>query len=187
MLILASKSPRRRELLDLAGLTYTCIPSDVDETVPEGMAPEDMPEYLAAKKAEAVLAGHPGDTVLGSDTLVILDGEVMGKPATQQEARDMLNSLSGRVHYVYTGVAILSAQRRCTFTTCTKVEFYPLTEEEIEDYICSGEPMDKAGAYGIQGRGSLLVKRIQGDYYTVVGLPIAEVVRHLREQKEDMA
>lgn len=180
MLILASKSPRRRELLDLAGLTYDCIPSQADETIPEGMAAEEVPEYLAVKKAEEVWEKHPQDVVLGSDTLVLMDGEPLGKPHTAEEAREMLHFLSGKAHYVYTGVAILSKDKKAAFTTVTKVEFYNLTEEEIEEYIATGEPMDKAGAYGIQGKGSLLVKRIAGDYYTVVGLPIAEVVRHLR-------
>ncbi|MBO6163760.1 MAG: septum formation inhibitor Maf [Lachnospiraceae bacterium] len=179
MLILASQSPRRMELLDLAGLKYICIPSDADETVPAELAAEDTPEYLAVRKADAVLAEHPEDVVLGADTLVVMDGKPLGKPANEAEARDMLRRLSGREHYVYTGVAILSKDRRSVFTSVTKVEFFPLSDREIDAYIATGEPMDKAGAYGIQGRGALLVKRIRGDYFTVVGLPVAEVVRHL--------
>lgn len=179
MLILASKSPRRRELLDLAGLEYICIPSDADENVPEDLVPAQVPEYLAVKKADAVLAAHPEDMVLGSDTLVVCDGQIMGKPENEQDAFRMLRQLSGKAHQVYTGVAILSAGKRDSFTTVTDVEFYPLTDEEIWAYIHTGEPMDKAGAYGIQGKGSLLVKGIRGDYFTVVGLPVAEVARHL--------
>ena len=179
MLILASQSPRRRELLELAGLTFECIPARGEESVPEGMSAEEEPEFLALQKASEVFAAHPEDVVIGSDTLVVLDGKPLGKPHTEQEAFEMLAHLSGREHYVYTGVAILSPGERVSFTTVTKVELYALTEEEIWDYIRTGEPMDKAGAYGIQGRGALLIRRIHGDYYTVMGLPIAEVVRHL--------
>ena len=179
MLILASQSPRRKELLELAGLTFTCLPSRGEEIVPEGMPAAEEPEYLAGKKAEEIFAAHPEDVVIGSDTLVLLDGKPLGKPHSEEEAFAMLRALSGREHEVCTGVAILSPQGRESFTSVTKVEFYPLSDEEIRAYIRTGEPMDKAGAYGIQGKGSLLIRRIDGDYYTVVGLPLAEVVRRL--------
>ena len=179
MLILASQSPRRRELLTMAGLSFECIPARGEETVPEGMAACLEPEYLAVKKAEEVFASHPRDVVIGSDTLVLLDGKPMGKPHSEEEAFAMLSALSGRVHEVATGVAILSPGRKDCFTSTTKVEFYPLTEKEIWDYIHTGEPMDKAGAYGIQGKGARLIRKIDGDYYTVVGLPLAEVLRRL--------
>ncbi|MDD6212464.1 MAG: Maf family protein [Clostridiales bacterium] len=179
MLFLASQSPRRKELLDLAGLKYICEPANVDELVPDELAVEKIPEYLAKKKAAKVLSDHPHDVVLGADTIVVWNGEVLGKPQSDYEAFEMLRKLSGSVHHVYTGVAILSEENPIAFTTVTEVEFYQLTDREIRDYIATGEPMDKAGAYGIQGKGALLVKRIQGDYYTVVGLPIGEVVRHL--------
>ncbi len=185
MLILASGSPRRKELLDLTGRAYRCIPSEAEEGVPEGTEPQDVPELLAVKKAEAVLASHPDDIVIGADTLVELDGQILGKPSTPPEAVEMLRRLSGNTHMVYTGVAILSAARREHFTTVTKVEFYSLTEEEIQDYVATGEPMDKAGGYGIQGKGALLVKRIHGDFYTVMGLPIGEVERHLRRFEQE--
>ena len=184
MLILASGSPRRKELLEMVGRPYQCEPSEADETVPEGMEPQDIPEFLAVKKAKAVLAKHPEDMVLGADTIVELDGQVLGKPGTKEEAAQMLRMLSGETHMVYTGVAILSAGQEAHFTTVTKVEFYPLSEEEIQEYIATGEPMDKAGAYGIQGKGALLVKRIHGDFYTVMGLPIGEVERHLRRLEQ---
>ena len=180
MLILASGSPRRRELLELTGRPYQCIPSEAEEGVPEGTEPQDVPEFLAVKKAEAVLETHPQDIVIGADTIVELDGQILGKPSTPEEAVQMLRQLSGNTHMVYTGVAILSAERREHFTTVTKVEFYNLTEEEIQAYVATGEPMDKAGGYGIQGKGALVVKRIHGDFYTVMGLPIGEVERHLR-------
>ena len=178
-LILASQSPRRRELLELAGLTFECIPSRAEEHIPEGIPAEKVPALLAESKARDILRSHPDAIVLGSDTIVVCDGDILGKPADEEDAFRMLSELSGRTHMVYTGVAILSADQQTVFTTGTAVEFYPLTEKEIRDYIRTGEPMDKAGAYGIQGRGALLVKKIDGDYYTVMGLPIAEVVRHL--------
>lgn len=184
MLILASGSPRRKELLEMVGRPYRCVPSEADETVPEGMEPQDIPEFLAVKKAEAVLAKYPEDMVLGADTVVELDGQVLGKPHSEEEAAQMLRMLSGETHMVYTGVAILSSDQKAHFTTVTKVEFYPLTEDEIQEYIATGEPMDKAGAYGIQGRGALLVKRIHGDFYTVMGLPVGEVERHLRRLEQ---
>ena len=181
MLILASKSPRRRELLELAGIPYSCIPSQADEEIPAGMPSEMVPEYLAVKKAEEVLGQNEDAVVLGSDTLVLLEGEPLGKPHSEEEAFAMLRRLSGKTHQVCTGVAILSRGKRVSFTSMTEVEFYALSDEEIRDYIATGEPMDKAGAYGIQGRGALLVKEIRGDYYTVVGLPIAETVRVLKQ------
>ncbi len=180
MLILASKSPRRQELLTLAGLEHICIPSDVEEIVPEGTLPEDLPALLALQKAEAVFSAHPSDTVLGSDTIVVSDGQILGKPKNEEDAFSMLRALSGKAHTVYTGAAILAHDRREVFTSATEVVFYPLSDEEIRAYIATGEPMDKAGAYGIQGKGSLFVKEIRGDYYTVVGLPLAEVARRLK-------
>lgn len=181
MLILASASPRREELLRLTDIEFVCIPANADESIPADFPVEDLPEYLAIKKAEAVLAEHPEDVVLGADTLVELDGIILGKPGDERSAFHMLRRLSGKTHHVYTGVAILKGDQKISFTTVTKVEFYQLTDDEIWDYIRTGEPMDKAGAYGIQGRGALLVKRIQGDYYTVMGLPIGDVVRQLRK------
>lgn len=181
MIILASASPRRKELLSMAGINYTCIPSDAAETVPEGLSASAIPEYLSGLKADAVFCQHPTDTVIGSDTIVYIDGRVLGKPGSKSEAYVMLKTLSGRKHTVYTGVTILSPGREDRFTSSTEVEFYELSDEEILNYIDSGEPMDKAGAYGIQGLGAVLVKRIIGDYFTVMGLPIAETVRRLRE------
>ena len=165
--------------MELAGLEFECMPSDVDETIPEGLKVEQYTEYLSGIKAADIAGRHPRDTVIGSDTLVELDGEVLGKPHSEAEAAEMLRRLSGRTHRVFTGVTIISPEGRDSFTSVTEVEFYPLTEEQIATYIATGEPMDKAGAYGIQGRGALLVRGIRGDYYTVMGFPIAEVVRHL--------
>ena len=180
MIILASASPRRRELLTMAGITYQCIPADIKEIVPEGTPVEKISEVLSVQKAEAVYVTHPEDIVIGSDTIVVIDGTVLGKPKNEADAFAMLKLLSGRVHTVYTGVTILSKNGRSSFTSHTEVEFYPLTDEEIRAYIRTGEPMDKAGSYGIQGYGCVLVKRINGDYFTVMGLPVAETVRLLR-------
>lgn len=181
MIILASASPRRRELLTMAGVEYQCIPADIEETVPQGTPTEKITEVLSMQKAGAVFAQHPEDTVIGSDTVVVIDGKVLGKPKSEEEAFTMLKQLSGRVHTVYTGVTLCSPKGSCSFTSHTEVEFYPLKDEEIRDYIRTGEPMDKAGSYGIQGYGCVLVKRINGDYFTVMGLPIAETVRALRD------
>ena len=165
--------------MELAGLEFVCMPSDVDESIPEGLTVDKYTEYLSGIKAADIAERRPEDTVIGSDTLVELDGEVLGKPHTEAEAADMLRRLSGRTHRVFTGVTIISPKGRDSFTSVTEVEFYPLTDAQIGAYIATSEPMDKAGAYGIQGRGALLVKGIRGDYYTVMGFPIAEVVRHL--------
>ena len=180
MLVLASASPRRRELLGHIGISFEVCVSAADENVASGLSPEEIVEALAVRKAEAVFANRPEDIVIGADTIVVLDGEILGKTKDESEARHMLHSLSGRKHWVYTGVAILSEQKNESFVSATEVEFYPLDDEEIRNYVSTGEPMDKAGSYGIQGYGSVLVKRIEGDFYTVVGLPIAEVARRLR-------
>ena len=180
MIILASASPRRREILNIAGIQHTCIPSDAPEIVPVGLPACQIPEYLSEIKAAAVYCQYPEETVIGADTIVSVDGDVLGKPRTPEEAFSMLRRLSGRVHTVYTGVTIFSPCRKISFTSATEVEFYDLSDNEIHRYINTGEPMDKAGGYGIQGAGCVLVKRINGDYFTVMGLPIAETVRHLK-------
>ncbi|MBQ7246475.1 MAG: septum formation protein Maf [Lachnospiraceae bacterium] len=180
MIILASQSPRRRELLTLAGIEYECIPSGVEEKVPAGLDLTKVPEFLSALKASDVASSHPGDIVIGADTLVEFDGKALGKPRDPADAARMLRELSGRCHKVFTGVTIVSPLGTESFTSVTEVEFYELTDREIEDYIATGEPMDKAGAYGIQGYGSVLVRRIDGDYFTVMGLPLAETVRRIR-------
>ena len=184
-IILASNSPRRKQLLKMAGIRFTVLPSDVPEMVPEFVTDEKRAQFLAELKASYTSVFHPKDVIIGADTTVICEGRLMGKPATREEAKEMLRFLSGKVHTVYTGVCLIWSDEEDAecFSSETKVEFYPLTEKQIEEYVASGEPMDKAGAYGIQGLGSTLVKRIEGDYYTVVGLPIAEVVRRLKKHE----
>ena len=181
-LILASNSPRRRELMKKLGRPFFADPSRVEEKLPEGLETSMAAEYLSSIKAQEVYDRY-GDgelTVIGSDTVVLLDGKIFGKPRDEEDAKRMLRELSGRTHEVRTGVTIISEKGKQSFTSVTEVEFYPLSEKEIEDYAASGEPMDKAGAYGIQDQGALLVKEIRGDFFTVVGFPIAEVSRRLQ-------
>ena len=180
-IILASASPRRSELMTLAGFRFDVICADIDEIVPEKALPQEVVMSLALQKAQAVAKDHRKSAVVGSDTVVALDGKILGKPRSEKEAAEMLRSLSGRIHKVFTGVAIVCGEKVTSFFDETEVEFYPLTDQEILDYIATGEPMDKAGAYGIQGRGAVLVKRINGDYFNVMGLPISKVYRELKD------
>ena len=179
-LILASGSPRRRELLEKLQIPFEVIVSECDETVPDGLPCEQAAELLAKRKAAAVAAHHPDAAVIGADTTVILDGEILGKPADEADCKRMLRALSGRTHRVITGTAVICAGKCESFSETTEVTFYPLTEAEIDAYAASDEPYDKAGAYGIQGQGMLLVQEIRGDYYNVVGLPAARLARLLR-------
>lgn len=177
--IVASGSPRRKELLSSAGYVFDVIPSDADETLEEGVHAFDAVKELSKRKALSVSKKYPGAVVLGCDTVVALGGKILGKPHSKEEAFSMLSSLSGKEHEVYTGVFITDGEKSEGFVSCTKVEFYALSKETIESYIETDEPMDKAGAYGIQGLGSVLVKKIDGDYFTVMGLPISECARVL--------
>ena len=179
-LILASASPRRRELLSLIPADFTVIPAQGEEKADISLSPRLLVQELAKQKAAEVAASHPHDTVIGADTLVFLGAEIMGKPTDQADAKRMLTLLSANTHTVITAVAI--AQNGAVskvFAEETKVEFFPLTDEEITAYIATGEPMDKAGAYGIQDKGALLVKGITGDYYNVMGLPVGRLYREL--------
>lgn len=185
-MILASQSPRRIELMHEAGYAFRVIPADIDETPRKGEDPIAFVRRLANEKARYVCKAHaaPGELVLAADTIVCIDGHALGKPADADEALAMLGQLSGRTHQVATGVCIATGNEllpTCSFTDISDVTFFPLTEDEMTSYIRSGEPLDKAGAYGIQGRGGrLLVERINGDFYNVVGLPIAKVHREIR-------
>lgn len=187
---LASQSPRRRQLIEAAGFSLTIVPADIDETRQEGETPTHLVERLARQKAEATrgsLAGRATeDVLLAADTIVWTeDGDVLGKPVDVKAACAMLQELSGRTHHVSTGVCLMhldptaKALATRSFVETTRVSFFDLTDEEIRAYVASGEPMDKAGAYGIQGRGRLLVSGIEGDWANVVGLPVARVVREL--------
>ncbi len=177
-LILASGSPRRREMFDLMGLSYTLCPSDADESLPP-CPPAEMVETLAERKALSVKKNAPGCCVVGADTVVYLDGKIIGKPADKADASRILHLLSGRTHAVYTGVAILTDTKRIVFHEITNVTFASLSDAEITDYIASGEPMDKAGAYGVQGIGAVLVEKVEGCYFNVIGLPIPTFYKKL--------
>ncbi|MGI9174407.1 MAG: Maf family protein [Rhodothermales bacterium] len=187
--VLASGSPRRRRLLEGLGLAFEVVVSDVEETVDPALSPEAMVQHLAQKKAAAVAASHPEALTLGADTIVVLEGDVLGKPAHEAEARAMLRGLSGATHEVYTGIALLHPRsNRCqTSYEATRVTFGALTDQEIDAYVASGSPMDKAGGYGIQDdHGALFVARIDGDYYNVVGLPLHRLYRLLRDEFTDL-
>ena len=218
MLVLASASPRRQELLRNAGISFTVQPADVDETPLAGEAPRECAERLAREKALAVWRKRPQDVVLGADTIVVVNGAMLGKPTDADDATRMLRMLSGRVHEVITGVAVVTGSKSpplatparsgapapvasgqlpvagknkptdekhglITASETTRVTMSELSEDEIRDYIATGEPMDKAGAYAIQGMASRWIPRIEGDYSNVVGLPVALVWRMLTNQE----
>ncbi len=178
MLILASSSPRRREILSCAGIPHVVRPAEVDESIREAETAGEYVKRLARAKAEAVQSG-PDDVVLGADTVVVVDGAVLGKPEDAAEARRMLRLLAGREHEVLTGICLRRDGRLAEDSEATRVRFVPLSPAEIEDYVASGEPMDKAGAYAIQGLASKFIDRVEGCYFNVVGLPVAKVYRHL--------
>ena len=180
-IILASASPRRKELMELITKDFKIIPADVDETLPDDIYPEEAAEYLAEKKCRAVAEAHRDTAVIGCDTVVIIGKEILGKPRDINDACQMLEKLSGNVHMVITGVCIYFRGEYRHFSEISQVEFYPLSREEIREYAETGEPMDKAGAYGIQGGGGLLAKAIHGDYNNIVGLPAARLKRVLEE------
>ena len=180
--ILASASPRRRELLRLVGIEHEVRPADIDESYFAGEHPAAHAERLARGKAETIATSAGTDTVtIGSDTIVVVDGEVLGKPRDREHAKQMLRRLSGRSHVVMTGVAIAWQGRTFSGVEEVGVTFRDLSDDEIERYIDTGEPMDKAGAYGIQGFGATIVDRVDGDYFAVMGLALNRLARLLRE------
>jgi septum formation protein len=178
--ILASQSPRRRELLTLVGITHDVRPADIDETYLPGERPGEHAERLARRKAEVIAAREPGALVIGSDTIVVVDGDVLGKPVDEREAARMLARLGGRSHTVITALAVAWRGETHSAVEEVGVTFHPLTAAEIAAYIATGEPMDKAGAYGIQGYGATLVARVDGDYFAVMGLSLQLLIRVLR-------
>lgn len=177
-IILASQSPRRRELMDITGLSYSVIVSDADENI-DISDPKEYVLTLSERKAQAVASSHPDDIVIGADTIVVIDGMILGKPHDKDDAFRILSLLSGRTHTVYTGVSIIRNGECRRFCEQTDVIMYKNSNDLLHRYIATGEPMDKAGAYGIQGQGMLLIERIEGDYYNVMGLPIARLYREL--------
>lgn len=179
--ILASQSPRRRELLTQIGIVHEVRPADIDESVWPGEDPVTHSERLARDKAHTLALLHPEAVVIGSDTIVVIDGAILGKPAHREHAIAMLEQLAGREHTVYTSVAVAHEGRTLSAVEAVQVQFRALTRGQIEAYVDTGEPMDKAGAYGIQGFGATLVQRIEGDYFAVMGLPLGRLVELIRE------
>lgn len=183
--ILASQSPRRRELLNLMGIPFTTVNPNVDEVINPNLSLENAIEELAYIKALDVLNRHPEANIISADTIVVCENEVMGKPVNEEDAIRMLKQLSGKKHEVITGVCLLSSDKEIRFHTKTLVEFYDYDEEFVKSYVQSKVPLDKAGAYGIQDKGALLVKGIEGDYYTVMGLPIGELYQALKKFNQE--
>lgn len=189
--ILASKSPRRKEILGQMGMEFEILPA-VGEEVIADTDPARVVEALSKQKAEEIAQKLMGSSspvlVIGADTVVAQDGEILGKPVDEADAVRMLRELQGREHSVFTGVTLIriagdGKREQKTFSEETKVSFYPMSEEEIEAYVATGEPMDKAGAYGIQGKAFVYVKGISGDYYNVVGLPAARIYQEMRKER----
>lgn len=182
-IVLASASPRRREILCNIGLPPDkIIPSDADESIECGTPADETVKILSERKAYAILPKTEiDDVIIASDTVVSLDDKILGKPKDRQEAFNMLKTLSGKVHSVYTGVCIVYSGKKSVFCNKTDVEFYTLTDNDINSYLDTGEPFDKAGAYGIQGRGAVLVKRINGDFFSVMGLPASQTYKEIKK------
>ena len=180
MLILASQSPRRKKLLAHLNMPFTIRVADIDEAMDPAKPPAEEVARVSLAKALAV-PREETDVVIAADTIVVLDGRVLGKPADKAEARAMLTALSGKTHQVMTGVTVLQGNKSRTHTEITEVFFRPLSQKEIDRYVESGEPMDKAGAYGIQGGASLFVEKLHGDYYNVMGLPVCRLWQMLED------
>ncbi|MFD1736031.1 Maf family protein [Bacillus salitolerans] len=180
-LVLASSSPRRKELLTNLGISFEVSSSSIEEIVDPTLSPEKVVMTLAEQKALDVARRYPHAYVVGADTIVTKDSILLGKPRDEQDAFRMLQSLSGQTHSVLTGVTIVYNGKANSFYVETEVTFWPLSEVDIYSYIQSGEPLDKAGSYGIQGLGSLFVREIKGDYFSVVGLPLSRLVRELKQ------
>ena len=180
-LILASASPRRRELLRLITTEFTALAGDLDESAVKAASPKELALALGRGKCEALARRYPADTVIGCDTVVDWNGQVFGKPRDARDARRMLRALSGADHLVHTGVWVSKNGRGEGFAATTRVRFYPLSDRQIEDYIATGEPFDKAGGYGIQGAAALFCEEIEGCYYNIMGLPVSRLARLLRK------
>lgn len=178
-IILASASPRRKELFSFITKDFLVIPANTDESIPNDTEIEKAPEVIALKKASVIAKSNNDSLVIGCDTGVLIEGKMLCKPYDEKDAFDMLKSLSGKAHKVITGCVLIMNGQILSFSETTKVSFYNLTDEEIYSYIKTKEPFDKAGAYGIQGFGSLLVKSVTGDFYNVVGLPVARLKREI--------
>ena len=180
-IILASKSPRRKQLMDTLNIPYEIIVADIEETIDHEKELRNEIEKLSFLKALKVYKDNPGAIVIGADTIVVVDNKVLGKPQNEEEASQMLHKLQNNKHTVITGCSIISSKMSETFSNVSDVYFNPMSDEEIEEYIKTKEPMDKAGAYAIQGLGSKFIHSINGDYYSIMGLPISEVYQRLKK------
>ena len=179
--VLASASPRRRQLLNLIGITHEVRPSNIDETMRPREAPRRHAERLAREKATAIASRDPDLVTIGADTVVVINRKVLGKPRDEAEAMHMLSQLNGRLHTVITAVAVARGRKLRSSIEEVSVKFRRLREDEIQAYVATGEPMDKAGAYGIQGYGATIVERIEGDYFAVMGLPLVRLTTLMRD------
>lgn len=184
MIILASGSARREKLLKDAGITFKVIPSDIEEVIDEKLKPSEIVVDLAEQKGRAVQKAHPDDMIIAADTIVVYQQEILGKPKDEDDAYRMLSKLSEQTHQVYTGVSIMQKDQIESFCVKTDVTMKKLTDLEIKEYIQTKEPMDKAGAYGIQGLGGKLVESYQGDFFNVVGLPLKNVLAAINKLKD---
>lgn len=182
MLILASQSPRRKELLTMLGLEFTIITADIDETMDSALSVEQAVAQVCQKKAEAVGKDHPGDLIVAADTVVVVDDNILGKPRDPAHAKEMLHLLSGRTHEVLTAFCLWRDGQVEAHVERTEIRFKPLSDAEIDAYVATGSPLDKAGAYGIQEQAGIFVESIHGDYYNVMGLPLCALVKGLRRQ-----
>lgn len=180
-IILASQSPRRKQLLKNLVDEFDIIPSDADETLPEGATPAECAVEIARRKVFDIKAKRSDFLIIGADTIVVYGDKILGKPSNEEEAFQMLSFLSGKVHSVYTGLVVSLGDKTLSYAEETQVTFRTLSDDMIKNYIKTGEPMDKAGAYGIQDKGSLLVEKINGDYFNVVGLPVCRLAKMLNE------
>jgi septum formation protein len=182
-IILASASPRRKELLEKLGLTFEVEPGNCEETLNSELEPHELVRQLSILKAKSVAAGHKNAAIIAADTIGLIGNKILGKPHTENEAWKMLRTINGKLHTVITGFTVLdtATNKIITKTVDTKVYIKKLTNREIEAYVKTGEPLDKAGAYAIQGLGSIIVERIEGDYYNVMGLPLNSLVEMLKE------
>ena len=182
-IILASASPRRQELLTKLIANFSIIPADVDETIPPHLTGKQAVEYLSEIKAAAVAKDNKNSIVIGADTVVVYQGQILGKPIDRQDCINMISLLSGKTHQVYTGISIITPDEKIVFSHCTDVTFDNLSYEYIQSYSMLDEPYDKAGGYGIQGVASIFISQIKGDYWNVMGLPVNSLYKHIKKMK----
>ena len=181
MIILASASPRRKELLTKIIPNFKICPSEIKEEIPNNISALDSAQYLAVKKAMEIHTKYPNDTIIGADTVIVLNNKIYGKPKNKSDAKNMLLEFSGKKHHVITGVCIINKEKSISFSSINEVEFYELEDKEIDAYLTLDEYKDKAGSYAIQGQANLFIKKINGDYNSIIGLPISQIYQLLKK------